>query len=419
MKYLVASRFALLFTLGTPAVAAPISFDEALAAILARDTEVARAASESEAVHALGTPKRLHFLPSITLDGTETKRDTNERTTSLLATAQANLFQFGAGWAALDASRAKEASARAKLRETWLDRERSAAQTLLEFIRLTREREILVSLEKMENETLAIAERQYAGGRIPIQEVQKVKIDLANVRARIGEAEVALSQARSQVITLLGHAEIRIEWPWKKKIAETKASNSLKAEDHLANRPDWIRSSNELEAQDRLAAQAFREMLPSLGASFSYGWTREHALGPDYARGWVGSVTLSIPLFNRFEQYANSQAQSAARKSTESLHEETKRRIRSEFETIPLRFENAKRTALDREDVLKISSSLYQDNLRRYRQGRASSNELNVDLNRFLETELNALNGWVAAHLALVDLAHLTGQAVSSGASSK
>ena len=86
-----------------------------------------------------------------------------------------------------------------------------------------------------------------------------------------------------------------------------------------------------------------------------------------------------------------------------------KRDVLAETRALPSRYEIARKTALDREGILRTSKQLYQDNLSRFRQGRATSDELNIDLNRYLKTQLGAIGGWVAAHQAYVRLQHLRG----------
>jgi hypothetical protein len=101
-----------------------------------------------------------------------------------------------------------------------------------------------------------------------------------------------------------------------------------------------------------------------------------------------------------------------SRDATETAREEVIKKINAEFNSIPKRFLTARQSAISRETILQLSNHLYQDNLARYRLGRASSNELNTDLNRYLSTERNAISGWALAHLALTDVTHLLGKSV-------
>lgn len=415
MKRIVSLLLIASFCLGGSAEAA-LNFDEALKTILARDTEIASQKSLTSAVEAGGMTKHYYLLPTLSLDGSRRWQDTHEEITSFTANATMNLFRFGADHQGSEAQHSLETAAQAKLDQTRLDREKFAVQTLVNYLGFVHEADILGQLEKMQLESQKVAQRQYDTGRIPVQEVQKITIDLENVRSRVAANDIALSDAKAALLTLLGSTDVATEWPWKDRITKISAPNHLRATSYLSVRPDWIQVKSTDEAQEHLASQAFRTMLPTVDASFAYGTTRDRFLADSYQPGWVGTLSVSIPIFNRFEQYSAYRAQAETRGSTEALLEDTKRKIEGEFTTVPTRFETAKRTALSREEILKISEKLYQDNLLRYRQGHANSNELNIDLNRYLETQLNAVSGWQAAHLALVDLFHLTGKSVLSSA---
>ncbi len=392
--------------------AAPMSFDTALREILNRDTEIASAVSLSDAADAAGMARRYHFLPSVSLDGSRAWDRSGDRVTSLTGRAAMNLFRFGADSEAVSVAESQESAARARIFQTKLDRETTAVTALLGYIRSVREKEILTTLEKMEAESYAIAEKQFQRGRIPLQELEKVKIDLENVRSRVGGNSVELTDARAALLALLGSSDVETGWPWIKRITDTSAPATLRAEDFFSVRPDWVIATQESRAQDHLASASFRTIFPSLDAAFAYGLTRDEFISSNYETGWTGTLSLTIPIFNHFEQYSVYRSNALTRGSTDARLEGTRRKIESEFGSVPTRYETAKKTALSREDILKISAKLYQDNLSRYRMGHASSNELNVDLNRYLDTQLNAVAGWQTAHLALTNLYHLTGKSV-------
>lgn len=399
----------LLASLGAPSTArAAMSFDEAVRAMLARDTEVGAVSAEAESASALALGKRYHFLPSVSLDGTRAWSKTYPMTTSLLGNASLPIFRFGADAAASDSASEHARAAEARVQKARLERETKAVAALLELIRATEARGIYGQLETMGKESVAIAERQYAGGRIANQEVQKVKIDLENTRFEKAEADQALVVARSAVESLLGSADVVAEFPWKARIEATRAPAPDPAE-MLRLRPEWIEAEAESRSLRAVSRSAFRGMLPELDAKFGAGWVKDPYVSPDFEQTWTGSLTLTIPLFNAFRDYGAYRAAAETANAAESRLEGVKREVLAGVREVPSRYEIARKTALDREAILKSSERLYQDNLSRFRQGRASSDELNVDLNRYLKTQLGAISGWVAAHQAWVDLAHLRG----------
>jgi outer membrane protein TolC len=388
--------------------AGPLSFDEAVRAMLARDREVQAVGYEAEAASAASLGKRYHLLPTVALEGSETWAKGLEKVSAVQGTASLSLFRFGADALLAGAANDLERAARAKLARTRLDREKKAVDALLELIRTAESRRVLAALEGMGQESVTIAERQFASGRVARQEVDKVKIDLADTRFQKDEAEQALASARAAVTALLGSSEVRPEFPWKDRIEKFKPE-PIDRDAILRSRPEWIQAEAESRAADATARSSFRGFLPELGARASYGWTRDPLISNDYRTGWVGVLTLSIPIFSGFRDYAAYRVQSENSGAVDARLEGIKRDVLAEVESVPTRFEIARQSALDREAILRTSKDLYQANLSRFRQGRATSDELNIDLNRYLKTQLGAITGWVAAHQAYVAWAHLRG----------
>jgi outer membrane protein TolC len=264
-------------------------------------------------------------------------------------------------------------------------------------------------------ESVKVAQGQFASGRIANQEVQKVKIDLEDTRFQKAEAEQAWIDARARLEALLGTADVVPEFPWKDRIEATHAP-SLDPDEVLRLRPEWIEAEREARSTDAAARSAYRALLPELTARLTYGWetTPLSAVDPaglvsTWNSGWTGALTVTIPLFNGFRDYGGYGFLAETARATESRMEGIKRDVLAETRAVPSRYEIARKTALDREAILRTSKQLYQDNLSRFRQGRATSDELNVDLNRYLKTQLGAISGWVAAHQAYVSLQHLRG----------
>jgi outer membrane protein TolC len=390
------------------ASAAPIPFAEAVRTMLGRDTEVKAVGAEAEAASASALGKRYHFLPTLSLDGTETWAKDRDKTTSVLGTARLSLFRFGADLLASSAANAHERSARARLERTRLDREKKAIDAYLELVRATESREVLSELEKMGEESVEVARRRFAGGRIAAQEVEKVKIDLADTRFQKSGAEQAWIDARSAVEALLGTADVVTEFPWKARIEKTHAT-SPDADTVLKLRPEWIEAEAESRSAEASAKSARSGLLPELAARVSYGWTKDPFYSTDFTKGWEGALTLSVPIFSGFRDYSGYRFEAETAHAAEARMEGIKRDVLAEVRAVPSRFEIARKTALERDAILKASKRLYQDNLSRFRQGRATSDELNTDLDRYLKIQLGAIKGWVAAHQAFVDLAHLRG----------
>jgi outer membrane protein TolC len=179
-----------------------------------------------------------------------------------------------------------------------------------------------------------------------------------------------------------------------------------------SERPDWQVALANTAQQEALAVRNARLMLPSLDGTLDYGTSRYPAYQSHFNEDWSGAVTLTIPLFQRLTLRSQARSSAFQAESAEHLLEDLRRKIEEEILTLPQEFEIARETALRREALLNTSRKLYADNLRRFKAGRSSTNELTVDLNRYLQTEFNAIDGWTEAHLAYTRLQHALGSSV-------
>lgn len=351
---------------------------------------------------------RISLGPSLAVvAGQSRTQDTTSGVNSILGKATLNLFRSGADSARISSAlAAREREARLLSNEV-LKAEDEAMTALVDVIRQEQEVEILRKSAQLKQESLDIARQRYDKGLLPLQEVEKVEIELDNAQARLTDSQNNLNDVQATLKTLLGARELQAEWPWKERL--TRDSELLKKHLDLAVRPDWQATQFEIASADWTSAQAKRLLLPSVDLQATYG---TYDLSTPDRRDWTVLLSLTIPIFdpqqNITTYWIRSLDADLARVRLESL-----RRV-AEPQFLSLRSDllAAQNSARAREKTLATSRKLFADSLQRFKLGRASVNDLAIDHDRLFSAELLAVNGWSAAHLAYARLCHSLGSRV-------
>ena len=399
-----------------------VSFDAALQSILERSTAVKTQEANVGIAEARYVPAVTSFLPSLSLSATQTNGQdygfSPPATRLVSANASWNLFRFGADLAGLQAASYDKDVQSAGLESTVLKTESTGIEALIAAIQKNREVAVLEQLIEIESKSHDIAKQRYARGLLPLQDVQKVEIDLSNAQARLSAARIQEQAAEATLTSLLGHSDIANEWPWKDSMSKSKYEALINEKNpNLPGLPDWRSAESKVAAEDKRVSQAYRLMLPSVGTAFQYNWNAP--LGGTMDRGWTAQLQLSVPLFDQLIQYSAAREQSYKRTTAEVAFEQTKREAQSTFTQSQASFKVALESAQDREKTLGISRKLYEDSLKRFQLGRSSTNDLFVDQTRLIDSELFSIQSWASAHIALVNLCHSLGQRIQTCVNSK
>src|SRR5690606_25635446 len=128
----------------------------------------------------------LGFRSKVPLTGTSNFL-TVPREFSILS--ELNLFRGGADWSALFAARAREAAQKANVEAAFLDVEAQAVQALVMAIQRKQEVKLRAEIVGHRSQLLKIAEQRYSRGYLPLQEVDKLSIDLSNAQTKLAYVE--------------------------------------------------------------------------------------------------------------------------------------------------------------------------------------------------------------------------------------
>lgn len=394
--------------------AAALSFDEALSLIVDRNTVARSSEAELNGVMARNLPTRASFLPSLSLDANQTTNKSQGHTAvtskTAEATARLNLFRFGADLAANQAASRDEDAARASFESAVLAAESSAVQTLLAEIQNRKEVDVQTRIVRSQEELLKIGRESYARGLLPRQEADKLSIDLDNALAGLRDAQIRQSQGSANLLSALGSSEIAIEWPWRERFNSSAIQKLERTELELKNVPEWRAAEARFEAENERKNRNFRQIFPSIDGSFAYGYTNSLGSG---STSWTGILGVTVPLFDQLSNYSNYRAQVYTAQISENKLEQTARDARAEWSAATQSFEISLSSAQARDRTANLARTLYEDSMRRFRAGRMNANELVVEQKRVFDSELYAIRGWNATHLAFTRLCHARGLRVA------
>jgi outer membrane protein TolC len=400
-----------------------ISFEEALAQILARSTTIATQEASLGATRARNLPARLAFAPSVSLSARQTQGGgalvSPYRDRQAEGVAQLNLFRWGADVKGWQAASSDEAQQQALLEDAYLRTQDGAVAALVTALQRRLEITVAQGIVKMRKDSLAIAQQRYKGGYLPLQETRKVEVDLVNAESLLADALTAEAVASAQLESLLGHSRVSTEWPWTVAFLKLTAMPAIAADipatgdggarlaEALGKRPDWRAAQARVDAEDARVSRAWRLLGPSLDAQGTYGyyWS-DRGAGLGAAGGgvgapqWAGTVGVQLPLFDRLSLYSDARERVFVRSSAELALEQVRRDARAEWDGARHVFVTSLDTARSRDRILGVSRKLYSDGLQRFRSGRISADELVLEQQRVYDSERLAVQGWATAHLA-------------------
>jgi len=390
-----------------------ISYLDALDAVLSRSPEVAAQDTKIDGVWGQTLPDRLSLLPSISLQARQdTRREfgLDATRTGAAASLDFNLFRFGSDISGMRAASREVEAERLQLEAARIEIESSAIDALNQYLQTAKEVAILTRLVGLRENLYRLGKKRFDRGLIPSQEVDKLSIDWENEKALLRDADTAVIRSSARVDELLGHHRVQTEWPWIERLSQKRFPLPEKDENVLAQRPDWKTAQKRFSANEARAAQSWGKIFPSLDFNVSYGYYSAAVGGVNSQRPeWASSLVLTVPLFDRLSNYGAYEALSQAAKAAEFEWERVKRSAKKEWDSAKGAMGLSVETALTRDKTLAVSRSLYQDGLKRFERGLIEANDLNVDQQRLLQSELLAVRGWATAHTTLARLCFAQG----------
>ena len=152
-------------------------------------------------------------------------------------------------------------------------------------------------------------------------------------------------------------------------------------------------------------------MLPSLDLGVSYGYFDSFDPKPSIkGTEWAGGITLTIPLFDRLANYGSYQAAVHGKQAALLQLERVKRQSKADYDSAYKSLQISLQSAFTREKTVGVSRRLYEANLKRYKRALVNANDLQIDQDRLIQSELLAIRGWGEVHEELTKTCHSIGK---------
>jgi outer membrane protein TolC len=355
--------------------------------------------------------RKLNLLPHLSLDASQTGNGfTNPSSNSVSLDGNINLFRSGADSALIDAASFDLDGERSQLSNIKITSETESAQVLIHYIEKQRKIEILKNSAQTFQTAREIADQRYRKGLLPLQEADKAVVDLNNAQARLSDAQLELILARENFERLSTGQEVETLWPWKITMEKSHFRTPMKNDFYqrsLNERPDYRALLSQVNAEHARSISSHRTVFPALNLSASYGAVEN--LGAPWTLGNATTISISMPFFEAFQNQSDYELQRASESIAMVKLKQLERDIRAQVNSAQDTFITSIETAQAREQTLLTSRKLYETNLRRLQQGRATANDVALDQSRLTDSELLALQGWSGAHLSFVNLCHSVG----------
>ncbi|MFT6070218.1 MAG: outer membrane protein TolC [Bacteriovoracaceae bacterium] len=387
-----------------------IAFDQALKEIIKRDTNIPQEEAFLRASQSNARSKMLSFLPDLTAGFNKQKNRINTSEFDRFdLTASVNIFKFGADYASYQAANRQLDSRRSSLSQSKLTAEATAIEVLITNILRSKEVQILEKILKAKESSLKTFKARFQRGLTPSTEVDKARVEVNNAKARYNNSLLQLDTARGLLIALLGHADVKMDWPWKQTLKK-KDHSKLKGQFKLKERPDYRQAQFDLAFREASAKSAVRAFFPKV--DFSYSWS-ETDFYTSSINERTSLLSISIPLFNGWRGVSDYETQKALSEQARYRLVRIERDASSEWKTKQINFDISIQTAKDREVNLALSRRVYRSTVKRFNKGRVTINELSQDQSRLLDSESLSAAGWAQAHLSLVELCHTRGKTMA------
>ena len=316
-----------------------LTLEQAIALALERQPQIMARIGDLAAAQARVDQALAPLLPQSTISWTAARSQsvssvTQSRSigtgTTLKITADQLLFDFGKNLAATDAAKANAEVSRGDLelqKDLLIQTVKESYFNLLLSKRLT-----AVSEQASERADLNLrsAKGFFEVGTRPKSDVTRAEVDVANARVNLIRARNAVRLARVALNTALA---IEVDAPTEVKDILTYEPFPLEpkqlAQEALRRRPDYMQIKARETAAEARVRQTFRQFLPDVKGTGSYGGT-----GSDFTLGeiWSAGVTLEWKWFDGLNNVARYREEKANLEASQNRTRTLELQIRQEVE---------------------------------------------------------------------------------------
>lgn len=346
------------------------------------------------------------FLPSFSLFSNEAKSQFADNDEELVKTyggrLNYNLFEFGADLFSLKGQSQKVTQFENKLMGQTFDLESTNGKIIFNRIKMHKDIELMGKIIANKQKAVTIANKRFKAGVLSSTDLDSVKIDYYNAQAELADYEINFAKNTVEYKKLLVSDEVAPHWPWLSK-SINKTNKDVESNYQL-----------KIDKFELYSLENFkRSAIASSIGSLDFSLTRNKYETTIYDEWeWRSTLTLTIPLFDKFDDYTNYKKIVLRKNAVERAVQQKRVEIKQNFKTIEENLKRAKDTYAARKQTLKLSERVFRSILNRFKRGKISVNELLVEQNRMLRTQLVENQGALQLHMVMVDYCHSIGKSI-------
>lgn len=346
--------------------------------------------------------KKLFWTPKLSLSAHEVQTKINSENYSdvnyLAADLSLNLFRGGSDLNSLSAASAQRKAQELQVLNESLNVEVKASDLIFKSLYLAETVRIQEQFLKLKEESLKILKDRYSQGKLPLQEVTKSEVDLTQQKSKFRSANLDQVENKSQIVSYFVDEVQTKDWPFDES---TTVSNSSTVILPLVQQKYWASQSRE-ETWRSIKGEHW----PSLDLHLQY---QEASIKERQNNQLVGMISLTLPIWNRFETSAQVSTAYSEYLNSLNLYKDTDQSLKQKNSFLREKMNTTRLNLTEAKRNLQAARKLYQDILKSFRIGRMSTNDLLLEQNRLLESENSLALSQLTFHQSLIETCALSG----------
>lgn len=319
-----------------------------------------------------------------------------------------NLFRGGGDYQLKQATQYQQQAAENKVIGEKLKSDSENATVIFQQLYINEVIKSAENLVRLKDESHRIVYSKYKAGQVPIQEVEKSEIDKTQAESRLRNLKLKNIENQVQWKTLFGEEMQTQVWPFDIN-NKLKISTSEKSESSIRVNPSLAHLSNLVLAAESYWKSSRSEFWPQVDLGVEY----LVQLKPGFeSRAWQGGLTLTIPLWSRYEVAAQTSSRYAEYFSAKKQWESAENANKIQREKLAEKIELTRKNLEVAQENLKKSEKLYDDMLKSFRFGRLSTNELLIEQGRLISVQEGFSQSQWDYHKVLLESCNVLGEEI-------
>lgn len=321
-----------------------------------------------------------------------------------------NLFRGGSDYfSMLSADAAKDAQAFSALSQA-TQVEVKASEIIFRKVFFYASYQANLEQKKLKESAMQIAKERYRQGRISLQELDRIEIDLSQQLNRMRQLEMEKLDLEQRIRSSFVQKIDTDSWP----LANARIERlQLGAKSNETQKLYW-----QSQASKYGWRSASLRHLPTVDLNFTY--SRSNPAGEEgsffgyYGRnqGWAGVFTVTLPIWSQLATTSEIAAERANYEQTDAAFSVAENEELARRDALAKKIPILKESVLESQKVLKKAEDLYKATMRGFQYGKVSTNDLFLEQSRLIDTRLEYSQNQMNLHTTLVEACALSGKSL-------